>query len=393
MKKIAALFIVTLSLIFLNTNCTKNSPEPLAKISIEDLSQEEGNGGINNFNIKVKLDKPASSSLSVSYALQAGTAKVDEDYKNPSSNSISFAQGESEKTISIQIVADLIKEGDDEFLVVLSNPVNAEFADNVATCVIKNDDTKVPIPAKGYTTPNQYTGYQLVWSDEFDAAQLNTNDWGFDLGNGCPNLCGWGNNELESYNNTNVFLLDGSLIIEAKKEGTNAYTSSKIKTKDKKTFKYGRIDIRAKTPTGKGIWPALWMLPQAEVYGGWPNSGEIDIMELVGNEPNKVYSTVHFGPGPPSTYISKSLILTDASEFQVYSLIWTEDKMQFFVNDVIISEINKTDLGGKTYPFNEQFFFIFNLAVGGNWPGNPDATTYFPQWLIVDYVRVFQVKP
>jgi len=134
------------------------------------------------------------------------------------------------------------------------------------------------------------------------------------------------------------------------------------------------------------------MMPQENKYGGWPSSGEIDIMELLGHEPNKLYSTVHFGPGPGSTNISRNTVATAAlsNEFHVYSVIWEQDKMQFLLDNVVFSTVLKNDLGVNNYPFNESFFFIFNLAVGGNWPGSPNVNTYFPQWLAVDYVRVFQ---
>ena len=153
------------------------------------------------------------------------------------------------------------------------------------------------------------------------------------------------------------------------------------------------MDIRAKLPKGKGIWPALWMLPQNNVYGGWPTSGEIDIMELVGHEANKSHGTLHFGPGPGSTQISRSYTLPSGvfnDEFHVFSLEWKQDQIKIYVDNNLFSTVNKADVGSAIWPFNEQFFFIFNLAVGGNWPGNPDATTVFPQWLIVDYVRVYQ---
>ena len=157
------------------------------------------------------------------------------------------------------------------------------------------------------------------------------------------------------------------MIIEAKQEtyGGKNYTSSRIKTQGKKAFKYGRVDIRAILPKGKGIWPAFWMLPQNNVFGGWPRSGEIDILELIGSEPAKAHATVHFGPGPGSINISRSHSLTGAT-------------------------VLKADLGGNNYPFNEEFYFLVNLAVGGNWPGPPDATTVFPQWLIVDFIRIYQ---
>jgi beta-glucanase (GH16 family) len=275
--------------------------------------------------------------------------------------------------------------------------VNATIIKEFGIGTITNDDTKVNFTNAGYDAPTSYTGYTLSWADEFNAPSLDATAWTFDTGDGCPNLCGWGNNELEYYTNRpdNIFFQDGKMLIEARKETFNGkqYTSTKIKTDGKKTFKYGRIDIRAKLPKGKGIWPALWMLPQNNVYGGWPRSGEIDIMELVGHEPNKVYATVHYGPGPGSIQIGRNYTLaagTFYDEFHVFSLEWKQNQMKFFIDGNLYSTVNSTDVGGNIYPFNEQFFFVINLAVGGNWPGNPDATTNFPQWLIVDYIRVYQ---
>jgi beta-glucanase (GH16 family) len=135
------------------------------------------------------------------------------------------------------------------------------------------------------------------------------------------------------------------------------------------------------------------MLPQDNVFGAWPRSGEIDIMELKGGEPNRMLSTMHFGPGPNSTYISRNYTLgsgTFNDEFHVFSIEWKQDQIKCFVDNNLFSTINKTDVVPATYPFNEQFYLLINLAVGGNFPGPVDATTVFPQWMIVDYVRVYQ---
>jgi beta-glucanase (GH16 family) len=262
---------------------------------------------------------------------------------------------------------------------------------------VNNKDTVI-IPADGYEAQTTYTGYSLVWSNEFDSTALRSNEWTFESGDGCPQLCGWGNNELEFYTNSadNLFFREGKMIIRARKEsyGGRSYTSARIKTQGKKTFKFGRIDIRAVMPAGKGLWPAFWLMPENNVYGYWPSSGEIDMMEFLGHEPSRVYGTVHYGPGPGSTSISKNMVLANDDrfdkKFHVFSVIWEQDKIQWLVDDVVYSTINKADLGSANYPFNEDFYLIINLAVGGNWPGSPDSATVFPQHLIVDYVRVYQ---
>ena len=392
MKSTACILLILLA--FLQCSKSENNPAPSTPVlSSNLLTQAEGNGGTSSFEFIFRLSSAPKSTVTVSVKSENGFAKAGQDYTAVDQQLV-FQSGETEKRIAVQVVADDVREGNDDFTLVLSNASGCTLASDRYKGVITNDDTKVVVGDAGFTTPNTYPGLTLIWSDEFNAAAINQSDWNFETGDGCPN-CGWGNNELQYYTNgDNLSLQSGKLIIEARQEivGGKSYTSSRITTKNKKFFKFGRIDIRARVPETQGIWPALWMMPQDNKYGGWPSSGEIDIMELLGHEPAKLYSTVHYGPGPGSTNISKSIISPAAlsNEFHVYSLVWEQDKMQFMLDNVVLSTVNKADLGGNNYPFNETFFFIFNVAVGGNWPGSPNATTYFPQWLAVDYVRVFQ---
>jgi beta-glucanase (GH16 family) len=160
----------------------------------------------------------------------------------------------------------------------------------------------------------------------------------------------------------------------------------------KREFKFGRVDIRAKLPRGQGIWPAFWMLGSNFKTVGWPSCGEIDIMEFLGHDEKRVHATIHFKAGNNATNRTSSL-LNDTplpDEYHVYSLDWQQDKIRMLIDDKLINEFNPATLAGAGHPFNESFFFIINMAIGGNWPGSPNATTYFPQWLYVDYIRVFQ---
>ena len=293
----------------------------------------------------------------------------------------------------VTVVADEFKEADDDFSLTLSEPSNASISTGLAAGMIMNDDIKFQVSETGYTTPNTYAGMSLVWSDEFNGTTLNTSDWNYDVGDGCPN-CGWGNNELEYYTaGDNLYFQNGKMIIEARKESKNgkSYTSTRLTTMNKKSFKFGRVDIRAKLPFGQGIWPAFWMLGDNFTTAGWPACGEIDIMEMLGHQPNKVYSTIHYKSGTGSKNIEKSLVNTAslADEFHVYSLVWETDKIKTMLDDKVIGEFSSAEVSGN-YPFNEKFFFLFNVAVGGNWPGSPNTTTYFPQFMMVDYIRVFQ---
>lgn len=247
------------------------------------------------------------------------------------------------------------------------------------------------IPTTGYTTPETYEGMNLVWQDEFDGNTLG-GDWTFETGTGGN---GWGNNELQYYKEENTRVTDGYLIITAKKEsfGGQEYTSSRIITNGKQSFKYGRIDIRAALPKGQGIWPALWMLGSNFGSVGWPACGEIDIMELIGGtgKDNTVYGTAHWQNGGEYASYGDHYTLNSgvfADEFHVFSIVWDASTITWYVDDVAYHTIDITPT--ELSEFQNNFFFIFNVAVGGNWPGNPDNSTVFPQQMAVDYVRVFQ---
>ena len=248
------------------------------------------------------------------------------------------------------------------------------------------------IPATGYTTPESYDGMTMVWSDEFSGSALNMGDWTFEEGRGHN---GWGNNELQYYRPNNVTVRDGCLIIEARKESFSGseYTSSRIITQGKQEFQYGRIDIRAVLPEGQGIWPALWMLGSNFTTVGWPASGEIDIMEMIGGagRENTVHGTIHYDNNGNYANTGEHYTLDEgvfSDKFHVFSLIWTESSLEWYVDDV---KFNTIDISADVFDeFRNSFFLIFNVAVGGNWPGSPTDATLFPQRMAVDYVRVFQ---
>ncbi|MBE7169274.1 MAG: family 16 glycosylhydrolase [Williamsia sp.] len=371
--------------------------QPLPAISIADRSMNEGNGGTTSMEFTVTLSNAYSAPVSVRYSTIDGTAKSGEDYTSVSSQLCTWQPGETQKKIAVSVVADDVKEGDDTFSVRLSSPENGTLIRQTAVGTIRNDDSKVPFTNAGYDAPTSYPGYSLAWSEEFNGSVLDDKVWSYENGDGCPTLCGWGNNELENYTSRpdNLFFQDGKMIIEARQEtlGGKNYTSARIKTQGKKGFKFGRIDIRAKLPAGKGIWPALWLMPQDNVYGVWPKSGEIDLMEAIGSEPAKILGTLHYGPGPGSTNISRNYVLpagTFNNEFHVFSMEWKQDQVKLYVDNNLFSTVSKADLGNNAYPYNETFYLIVNLAVGGNLPGSPDASTYFPQWFILDYIRWYQ---
>jgi beta-glucanase (GH16 family) len=238
--------------------------------------------------------------------------------------------------------------------------------------------------------------WKLLWSDEFSGtagAAPDATRWTYDLGNNK----GWGNSELETYTNSsdNVFQDGaGNLVIRAQKSGAS-YTSARIKTQGRFSFTYGKVEARIKIPAGQGIWPAFWMLGADIDQVNWPNCGEIDIMENIGKEPATIHGTVH-GPGySGGSGIGAPLALAGgrrfADEYHVYGIEWSAQSVAFFVDGTRYFEVTPAKLpAGKQWVYQHPFFLILNVAVGGTWPGNPDATSTFPQQMLVDWVRVSQ---
>lgn len=255
------------------------------------------------------------------------------------------------------------------------------------------------------TTSAAAAGWCILWEDDFSKEEdtLDPSIWEYETGNGCQygnDLCGWGNQELQWYtdgkgNNTKVS--NGTLAITVYENEALRYTSARLRTKGKKDWKFGKVEVRAKCPRGRGVWPAIWMLPTNATFGLWPRSGEIDIMELQGQEPGTVFMTAHFGeawnnksqkgerytlPGENDEDFSQ--------EFHVFGIEWQRDAIEWFIDGESVHSFTAPESKPFQYPFNEEFHLLINVAVGGNFAGAPDNTTEFPQTLEVDYVRVYQ---
>ncbi|MAU12207.1 MAG: hypothetical protein CL607_20465 [Anaerolineaceae bacterium] len=238
--------------------------------------------------------------------------------------------------------------------------------------------------------------WELVWQDEFSGDVIDSIKWGYDTGGN-----GFGNNELQYYSDRpdNSYVEDGHLVIVAQEERYRLrdYTSAKLWTPATMSLRYGRIDIRAQLPQGQGIWPAFWMLPAQNRYGGWPSSGEIDIMELVGHLPATVYGTLHYSSDTFGSheYTGDSYTLDEgifADDFHLFSLVWEEGRIEWYVDGQLVQVQTEWQTAGRDFPapFDQEFYLILNLAVGGDWPGSPDETTIFPQRMLIDYVRIYQ---
>ena len=244
-------------------------------------------------------------------------------------------------------------------------------------------------------------GYHLLWQDEFEGEKLNEDIWTREV-----REVGWTNHELQAYTteDENIFIRDGKLVLKAVEKqldnGKTTYTSGKVNSQNKADFTYGKVVVSAKAPKGKGLWPAVWMMPQDESrYGQWPKCGEIDIVEVLGNDTGRAYTTIHYG----EPHAQQQGTITDtendfANDFHLYSVEWEPGEIRFFVDDTCTLTVNDwfTAVEGedeKPYPapFDQPFFVQMNLAVGGDWPGDPDENTDFDHAEFeVDYVRVYQ---
>ncbi|MCD7973672.1 MAG: family 16 glycosylhydrolase [Candidatus Azobacteroides sp.] len=239
--------------------------------------------------------------------------------------------------------------------------------------------------------------YELVWSDEFDGDEINTENWNFEIGGG-----GWGNRELQYYTDRrdNSFIRDGKLVIKVLQEtyGNNNYTSARLTTKGKHFFKYGKIEALIKLPKGKGTWPAFWMMPEKSEYGTWPRSGEVDIMEHVGSDPGMISYAMHTrnrnGSSGNNWHYQIYPDVEVEGEFHKYGIEWLEDRFVFLFND----EKQTTywnDLMGDyaSWPFDKEFFIILNVAIGGLMGGTVDNSIFNSDVeMEVDYVKVYQKK-
>ncbi|WP_241657236.1 carbohydrate binding domain-containing protein [Halobacillus salinus] len=268
-----------------------------------------------------------------------------------------------------------------------------------------------------YAFGTDSSDWSLVWSDEFLTEEIDPDKWTYDIGNwivdenGDGVSPGWGNNEKEYYTDSeeNSFIEDGKLVIKAKKEqttdqfGTYDYTSAKLKTKGLFSKKYGKFEARMKLPEGQGYWPAFWMMPEDSVYGEWPTSGEIDIMEAAGSDTDTIGGAIHFGEEfPNNTYKAKDYHFpegSDYTDFHTYSIEWEPGEIRWYVDGELYQTLNDWFTKGTneatnyTYPapFDQEFYMILNLAVGGWYGGDPDATTEFPGQMEVDYVRAYEL--
>ena len=232
---------------------------------------------------------------------------------------------------------------------------------------------------------------KIIFEEDFNADTLNMEIWNYEEGDGCPNLCGWGNNEKQIYNRDYVALEDGKLVITAEKKG-DTYYSGKINSKDNVEFTYGVIEVKAKLATGKGLWPAIWMLGADISEVGWPASGEIDILEYIGKEPGIVFTSLHTPASHGNTINTKKTKVANIEEgYHTYKAVWTPDYIEFFVDGDQLYRFTPENYNEEEYPFKKDFYFLINMAVGGNLGGAEIDESALPDKFYVDHIKVTEL--
>ncbi|WP_224485129.1 glycoside hydrolase family 16 protein [Robertkochia aurantiaca] len=233
---------------------------------------------------------------------------------------------------------------------------------------------------------------KLVLFEDFEGSSLDSTLWNIEKGNGCPDLCGWGNNELQLYGDESIGFEDGNLVITARKEG-DAYHSARINTKDKFEFRYGTVEIRANIPEGKGLWPAFWMLGSNIDEVGWPVCGEIDILEYVGREPGMVFTSMHTASSHGNTINTQKTYIDNIEKgFHLFRADWTPESITFSVDGEKVYTYAPKEKNEETWPYDQPFYLLLNMAIGGNFGGPEVNDAIFPARYVIDYIKVYQAE-
>lgn len=392
--------LILFSITFFSLGCKKKEEEviiPKPEISI-DLNKTivEGDDQQKTVTLKLYLSQevPEGATPTISYYTEHVSADGD-DYNSISEDDaqiVNFSVGERTKNITITINGDEEFESDEEFIVKLTSANGFRLKSDAKEAVVKiTNDEICEGNCEGYLSPENYAGYELVWSDEFSEVNIDTDKWQWEV-----NGDGGGNGEEQYYTDRDInsYIEDGKLVLFAQREQyqDHEYTSARLNSSGKFSFQYGRIDFRAKVASGTGAWPALWMLGDNFWDEGWPYCGEIDIMEHVGYDAQGLHVNAYFGDqsGGKGDHHGYHRINEPWSDrYHIYSIEWNENGISYLVDNNEVHSLDHSNVGNYTYPFDQSFFIIMNIALGGGFGGtindNLQNTT-----MKVDYVRVFQ---
>ncbi|MEL6134344.1 MAG: family 16 glycosylhydrolase [Bacteroidota bacterium] len=361
--------------------------EPVAADVTLDLGRGEAAEMDGSMRFSLVLSEALSEDLTVSFAISEITAEEGTDYELPSIQQVVISAGSTTGEIVVPIIDDGEAEIEEAFLLEITNNANVRMMNNPTQATITSDDL-LSIMDEGFTSPISYGQFTLVWEENFEGPQLDPATWNYETGFGIE---GNSNNELQDYRRQNAYVQDGYLILDVRQEPNGSYTSARINTDGKRTFQFGRIDIRAKLPEGKGIRPGLAMLGENFSSVGLPQSGALELGYLDGSEVAIARSGAEwFQNGQIETIVDtfNQRTTTFTEEFHVYSIFWEPTQITWYVDGIKYNLLTTTP--EEMDEFRQAFFFVLGASVGGDRLGEPDTSTRFPQRMIVDYIRVYQ---
>ncbi len=391
--------VLSVFILLLLLGCAENNDVDPAvpSLKIKPVSLPEGSAGHALQSIPVFLEAPFADDIHFTWSTLGMTASSWKDYIPVDSQPEIIKAGKDTLMLSLTLIGDTLAEFTEQFIIKLYDFNVSALDDFEFTITIEDDDILVPEAADdGYITPLQLPEMNLVWHDEFSEDTLNGNYWNRDPANAFPRNCGWGYDEKGKYSGgpENLSLKDGKLIITSTVDPqTGIYRTSRITSMEKFTLTGGRIDVRARLAEAPGTASNIWMLGHDMSDVGWPAAGEIDIMRYAGKDRHSVHGGLVYDSenGPVversvcTAYDSDCL----SEKFNIYTLIWEENRMQWLVNDKLYRVLDANDLAGKKI-LNKPFFLVINLAVGGEFAENIMDPSDFPQTMTVDYIRVYQ---
>lgn len=377
-------------LFFLAISCSKDDEMGTPTVKLLPRNDKEGSNQNKILDVRVRLNHPTNLPVTVSYSTVDSTARSYKDFI-PVDSTLVFNPGETEQTINIQLISDKVTEFTEGFGLRISRVENALGAFQYLPITIYDDDFNNVIPATdGFISKDTIEGMQLMFADEFSGTYVNPYIWAYNSPDGT-----WADQiQQYTYSDDNLKVENGLLKITALQKGSD-YTSAGINTMSTISFKYGLLQVRAKMPKGTGLWPSIWMLGKAYSKWGWPNCGEIDIATLNGRQPSQMLGSVDYYLGgdvlKEGHYDLYGVDDSFADEFHVFSILWQPGQINWYVDNHPYMKFDKATLG-ETWPFDEPFWMVISLAVGGTRVGSPDAGTQFPQTMEVDYIRYYMPK-
>jgi hypothetical protein len=389
-------YIGAILIFFIFTGCERDPFDlnHLPEIRLQPVSVVEGDQLPDLYPYPIRLEKPCAVDLVMYCSSQAISAVAGEDYIDLNDEPVSMPAGQTYLEIPLGILGDTLMEFTEQFEISIQYDYQGVNRSARAVITIENDDYIHPkLNTDGYTTSLQYPGMKLIWHDEFDQGQINSDHWNYDAPNAFPMNCGGSDDEIGRYTGDidHLTVRDGKLFLSASYDPeTGIYRSTRVNTKEKVNIRYGRIDFRAKLAPGNGLASSLLLLGKE---ADWPTGGEIDVLKMAGKDCSSIYCSLVYEEGSVKTFEKKSSLPDPSSDltgyFHLYTLLWEEDRITWLLDYIPYYSVNRETFPDE-YIFNHEFFLKINLAVGGNFAGMPDAATEFPASMEIDYVRVYQ---